>query len=270
MHSEGHGHHSHDQHHEQVHEAGGSAGTVLTIRMHSGLSGDMCLAGLLAITGLPEEELDRRLTAVLPELTGSVRLVRRQVHHVAGWHAQVSLPRQHEHRTLADILKIIENSGLSSDAKALSGETFSLLARAEAAVHEKRPEEIHFHEVGALDSILDICLSCELHALLRPSRLVASALPLSDGSVSCAHGILPVPAPAVLELLDGIPVKPFPDEGETVTPTAIALLRSLGAEFGPWPAMRIRKKALVYGNRVFEKAPNGAVFAWGSLEETAF
>ncbi len=124
-------------------------------------------------------------------------------------------------------------------------------------MHEKRPEDIHFHEVGALDSILDICLTCELFTRLAPSRFVVSSLPIADGSVVCAHGVIPVPAPAVLELLEGIPVRPFPAEGETVTPTA-------AAHFGPWPAMLVRKTALVYGTRVFPNVPNGAVFACGT------
>ena len=93
---------------------------------------------------------------------------------------------------------------------------------------------------------------------------MVSPLPIADGEVVCAHGVIPVPAPAVLELLEGIPVRPFSGEGETVTPTAIALLRSLGATFGPWPAMLVEKRALVYGSRVFANAPNGTIFACGT------
>ncbi len=142
-----------------------------------------------------------------------------------------------------------------------------MLAVAEGAVHGRTPDQVHFHEVGALDSILDICMSCELFHRLSPSRFVVSPLPMADGFVHCAHGIIPVPAPAVLELMDGIPVRPFPGQGETVTPTAMALLRALNAEFGPWPAMTVEKKAIIYGSRVFEDAPNGAIFACGTPEE---
>lgn len=236
---------------------------VLTIRAHSGLSGDMFLAGLLRMTELEEAVLEERLCALLPDLAGSVRLVRRQVNHISGWHAQVLLPQQHEHRTLKDVTTLIATSGMNEAAKRLATDTFTLLAKAESAVHEKKPEEIHFHEIGALDSILDICMTCELFIHLAPSRFVVSPLPVADGSVFCAHGVIPVPAPAVLELLEGIPVRPFPAEGETVTPTAAALLRALGATFGPWPAMRVEKTALVYGTRDFLNAPNGAVFAYG-------
>lgn len=266
--AEQHGHHDHHHdHHEHVHShtlpAKDSQQTVLTIRMHSGLSGDMFLAGLLCLTGLPQEDLDQRLAGLMPELAGSVHLVRKEVHNIGGWHAQVDLPHQHSHRTLTDMEQIIGQSSMQPRARECALATFTLLARAEGTVHGKKPEEVHFHEVGALDSILDICLTCELMTQLNPARIIASPLPLADGSVACAHGIIPVPAPAVLELLDNIPVKPFPEEGETVTPTAIALLRCLGAEFGPWPAMCIEKKALVYGTRVFDNAPNGTVFAYG-------
>ncbi len=268
-----HGHpHVHDHAHTPLHarhphphESGQETegGPVLTIRSHSGLSGDMFLAGLLRMTGMEEAELGARLNAVLPDLAGSVRLVRRQVNHIGGWYAEVSLPPQHEHRTLADITALIAAGGMDEAAKRLATDTFTLLAKAEAAVHGRKPEEVHFHEVGALDSILDICMACDLFVRLAPSRFVVSPLPVADGSVACAHGVIPVPAPAVLELLQGIPVRPFPVEGETVTPTAAALLRALGATFGPWPAMTVEKTALVYGTRVFDGVPNGAVFACG-------
>lgn len=242
-------------------------GSVLTVRAHSGLSGDMFLAGLLRMADMEDDALNALLGSLLPELAGTVRLVRREVNHIGGWHAEVTLPHQHEHRALADIVAIIAASGLSPAARELSTGAFALLAGAEAAVHGKKPEEVHFHEVGALDSILDICVSCEIFVRLAPSRFVVSPLPLADGEVICAHGILPVPAPAVLELLEGVPVRPFAGRGETVTPTALALLKTLGAEFGPWPAMRVERRALVYGTRVFADAPNGAMFAWGAQDD---
>lgn len=239
---------------------------MLTIRANSGLSGDMLLAGLLKMTEADEADTERLLNAIMPELAGTLRLARKQVNHIGGWHTEVNLPHQHEHRTLADITALITACGMGDAAKSLATETFALLARAEGAVHEKKPEDVHFHEVGALDSILDICLACELFARLAPSRFVVSPLPMADGFVACAHGIIPVPAPAVLELLEGIPVRPFAGTGETVTPTAIALLRALGAEFGPWPAMRVDRRALVYGGKIFKDAPNGAIFAFGPAQ----
>lgn len=262
--------HAHDSDHGHDEPAQGASvarpARVLTIRAHSGLSGDIVLAGLLRMTETDGDTLDALLASILPDLAGSVRLVPKQVNHIGGWHALVSLPHQHAHRTLGDMAALIAASGMSETAKRLAMETFVLLAGAEGAVHGKKPEEVHFHEVGALDSILDICASCELFTRLAPERFVVSPLPLADGEVTCAHGVLPVPAPAVLEMLEGVPVRPFSGRGETVTPTALALLKSLRADFGPWPAMRVERRALVYGTRVFAGAPNGAVFAWGPEE----
>ena len=164
---------------------------------------------------------------------------------------------------------MIQNSRITERAKGIAADIFTVLAEAEAKAHGTSIEEVHFHEVGALDSILDICVSCELFVRLNPSRLVVSPLPVADGNVRCAHGVIPVPAPAVLELLEGVPVRPFPGQGETITPTAMALLRALHAEFGPWPAMRVERRALVYGTHVFPGAPNGTVFAWGAEETDA-
>lgn len=281
----GHGAHEQDRHtgpcaHESLHMpdaapeaeqhgASGGTGHVLTIRMCSGLSGDMFLAGLLRLTDMNEDELDRRLSAIMPELAGTVRLVRREVHHIGGWHAEVRLPHEHRHRTLEDITALIARSGMDGRARELAVRTFARLAGAEAAVHGVAPEDVRFHEVGALDSILDICLTCELFTVLGLPRLLASPLPLADGEVRCAHGVIPVPAPAVLEMLAGLPVRPFAGRGETVTPTAVALLLSLGAEFGPWPAMRVERSALVYGTTVFPGAANGAVFALGTEDGAA-
>ena len=256
----------HHTHEHPARETKKASGPVLTIRAHSGLSGDIVLAGLLCMTETTPQQLEADLSSIMPELAGSVQLVRKEVNHIGGWHASVTLPHQHEHRTLTDILSLIASCGMSENGKALASRAFTLLAEAEGAVHGLTPKEVHFHEVGALDSILDMCMTCELFQRLAPSLFVVSPLPVADGFVRCAHGIIPVPAPAVLELMQGVPVRPFPGEGETVTPTAMALLKALDATFGPWPTMKVEKKAIVYGTKVFENAPNGAVFACGSLE----
>lgn len=260
-------------------EAGGdraSGGRILTIRSHSGLSGDMLLTGL-ALMCLETLELDPYSTParewltgilekIMPELVGTVLLERHMAGGISGWRARVELPHVHEHRNLAEISAIVEASTLSAPAREMALKCFALLAECEAAVHGKSVAEIHFHEVGALDSILDICAVCELRVILNPSRIICGPLPLADGQVKCAHGILPAPAPAVLRLLRGVPVRPFGGDcaaGELVTPTAIALLHALGVEFGPWPSFELRYTALVYGQRYFPDAPNGVIFALG-------
>jgi uncharacterized protein (DUF111 family) len=224
----------------------------------------MILAGLALINEASQEDLDA-LTAELDMdvLTGACSLERRSVNHIAGWGCRIRLPREHAHRDMRAITDIIEKSAMAPQAASLALATFSLLANAEGAVHGLAPHDVVFHEVGALDSILDICLACSLFVRLAPSRFVCSPLPLADGGVHCAHGWLPTPAPAVLELLQDIPVCGFSGRGETVTPTAIALLRGMGALFGAWPSMRIERRALVYGSHEFSDAPNGAIWAFG-------
>ena len=152
---------------------------------------------------------------------------------------------------------------MPEEAKALSVKAFSLLAEAEAAVHGMTSDQVSFHEVGALDSILDTCMVCRLFTIIQPEYFICSPIPLADGTIVCAHGHMPSPAPAVLRLLEGVPVRGFAGEGETVTPTALSLLKALGVDFGPWPEMTVQKTLISYGSKVFANAPNGAVWALG-------
>jgi len=224
----------------------------------------MMLAGLARMTDVGTRELRATAEALgLPK--DCIALERRAVNLVFGWGCRVSLPEATSHRTWADIRALIAGSALSPEAKHFAEATFALLAAIEGRIHDLPPEAVQFHEVGALDSILDICLCAELFARLSPARLVCGPLPLCDGIVTCAHGLLPAPAPAVLELLQGVPVRGIASEGETVTPTAIALLKGLGAEFGAWPQMTIERTALVYGGRVLPGVANGALFALGTI-----
>ena len=132
--------------------------TVLTVRPASGLSGDMLLSGLAALLDLDAPALDALTDELrLPALHGVLRLEARQVNGIAGVGCHIDLPHEHSHRSLADILALL-------DAAALAREAFTVLAAAEGAVHGKSPEQVTFHEVGALDSILDICLACRLSA----------------------------------------------------------------------------------------------------------
>ena len=213
--------------------------------------------------GMNNEEADSVLNGIFSELKGSVHLEDKFVGGIRGSFCHVTLPHEHEHRRLSDVRAIIEKAQMSEKAKELALKTFGFVAEAEGKVHGMAPEEVTFHEVGALDSILDICFNCELFTRLNPDRLIVSPLPIADGHIHCAHGVIPSPAPAVQALLVGIPVRPFGAEGETVTPTGIALLKAFGAEFGPWPQMVIEKIETVYGTYVYEGVPNGATFALG-------
>jgi uncharacterized protein (DUF111 family) len=224
----------------------------------------MMAAGLLALAGAGAEELDQMLRALkLDQLPGRVALESRQVNQVAGVGLRVDLPEEHEHRNLRDIENFFSRTDLSPGALDIARKSFRLLAEAEGAVHGLSPEEVHFHEVGALDSLLDIGLAALLLDRLAPDRFICGPLPVCDGVIRCRHGLIPSPAPAVLRLLVGVPVVGLASRGETVTPTGLALLKGAGAEFGPWPPLTLERQALAYGSRLLEGVPNGAIFAWG-------
>lgn len=256
--------HTHGHHHQHHNEQFRQGEPVLTIRATSGLSGDMTLAGLAQMCRASNAELQEMVAALGLASSIEVSVNPHFVNEVQGWQAKVDVPHEHAHRSFADIRLLLEKSGLELQARELAVAAFAMLAEAEAKVHGKNPQDVCFHEVGALDSIVDIGLSCALFARLGSPHLACSPLPLGDGGVHCAHGWLPTPAPAVLQLLEGVAVQGFSAHGETVTPTAITLLKTFGAKFGPWPAMTIERQALIYGGKVFANAPNGAIWAVGT------
>lgn len=262
-HTHTHSHQDRNLHGEKDAEVGAGK-KVLTIRSHSGLSGDMFLCGLIRTLNLTPQDTDNILNGIFPILKGTVRVEKKEVNHIAGWRCRVELPQEHQHRNLDDVLEIISKAQLSEQAKKYAVAAFSNVACAEAAVHSLNIEEVHFHEVGALDSILDICFTCELFARLNPDVFVVSPLPIADGVIQCAHGAIPSPAPAVQAMLPGIPIRPFGAEGETVTPTALALLKAFNPSFGGWPMMVVEKINTIYGTYVYPNVPNGATFAYGT------
>ena len=241
---------------------------ILVIRTPSGLSGDMCVAGLAALAGLSDQDLNELVSRIqLPALQNSVTLSEHTVEHISGYQLQLDLPHEHAHRTWADIRTIIDGSALTGKARHWALEAFALLADAEAKVHGTTPDKVTFHEVGALDSILDICLAGQVLEMLKTDRVVCSPLPVCDGQVNCAHGMLATPPPAVQELLTGVPVYGIDYQGETVTPTALALLKAWQVEFGNWPEIEIGKTVRAYGQKVITGVPNGAIFCVGKAHE---
>ena len=160
-------------------------------------------------------------------------------------------PDQPERR-LPEVLAVIDRAGLPSRAAARARATFELLARAEAKVHGTGPEEVHFHEVGAVDALVDVVGSCLALELLGVDRVEASPFPLGRGRIRAAHGLLPLPGPAVLNLLtlSGAPCEGREEAGEHVTPTGAALLCALAGRFGRYPALRLERVGLGSGLRV--------------------
>ncbi len=160
------------------------------------------------------------------------------------------------HRHLSDITKTIESADLSGSVTAQALRVFQRLAEAEAAVHGCSVEQVHFHEVGAVDAIVDIVGAFIALELLGVDRVVCSAIPTGSGTVRCEHGIIPVPAPATIELLRGVPLADCDETGELITPTAAAVLTTVARSFGPLPAMKVSSIGYGAGTREGQSRPN--------------
>lgn len=194
----------------------------------AGLSGDMLL-GCLVDAGWPIERLRDRIAALgLPREAYELRAEDVTRAGLRALHVSVTTTEGHAHRHLRDILAIIDAADLPERARCLAAEVFGHLAEAEASVHGTTPDRVHFHEVGALDAIIDIVGAACGVVDLQIETLFASPVPTGSGWVRCAHGHIPVPAPATLALLRAAaaPICPSPGSGEMVTPTGAALLRT--------------------------------------------
>lgn len=162
---------------------------------------------------------------------------------MAGKKVCIESLEEHPHRGLSDVLAIIEASPLSRTVKERSSAAFRLLAEAEAKVHGTTPDQVHFHEVGAIDSIADIIGAFVLVEMAEVDSIVSSPLNVGHGTIKCAHGILPVPAPATVELLTGLPIYVEGGPMERVTPTGALLVRCLASSFGPLPPEKYLRAA---------------------------
>ena len=228
---------------------------ILYFDCFSGVSGDMTLAALLDL-GLPLEELQEDLKKLgLKNYSLEVRPGSRSGIAALGLEVKVG-PQEEPHRHFSDIREMITRSSLDSGVKDLSLAIFQRLAEAEARVHKKKVEEVHFHEVGAVDSIVDIVGTAIGISSFRPDRIYTSELPMGWGFVNCQHGRLPLPAPATVEVLKGYPVKSVDVEGELVTPTGAAIVSVLSSKVSSFPAMRVGKIGYGMGKKEFPDRPN--------------
>ena len=207
----------------------------------AGASGDMIL-GALMDAGLAVDALKAEIDKL--GLTHYDLLLKKVLKRgIGGSQAVVVVDEDHHshhHRYLAHIQEIISTSTLDQAVKAESIRIFERLAEAEAKVHRTSVEKVHFHEVGAMDAIIDVVGAVAGFALLGIQKIYCSPLHLGTGTVKCAHGILPVPAPATAELVKGFPVYATGVEGELVTPTGAAILTTLAAAFGPMPPISVQ------------------------------
>ncbi len=236
-------------------------GKVLYLDCFSGASGDMVLGALLDL-GVPLDGLRAALAPLMPAGCGisAARVVRsgigaiqfevqdgRGEHHPGG-HAR--------HRGLHDILEMIAGAGLPERVAGRASLLFERLGRVEADIHQVPVERVHFHEVGALDSIVDIVGSVWAIDALGVDQIIASPLNTGSGTVATSHGELPIPAPATIRLLEGAPAYSDGVQGELVTPTGALLVTGHATSYGPMPAMVIRRTGYGAGQRQLPGRPN--------------
>ena len=213
----------------------------------------MLLGALIGI-GYPESELLGTIQK-LGFPPSIVRVEKVMIKGISSILVTVDNPPDQPCRHLQDIVSIIDDSDLKDAVKIKAKQTFKKLAKAEAKVHGVSIQEIHFHEVGAVDAIVDIVGVCAAIDYLGIETITCSPLPLGHGTVKCAHGVLPVPVPAVVELIKGVPTYQSGREGEHVTPTGAALVTTLANSFGPLGPMKIEDFAFGAGTRTFEGGP---------------
>jgi hypothetical protein len=258
---------------------------VLYFDCFAGAAGDMVL-GALIDAGVKLEEVRRALgsLAISPTTVWTERVTRTGISAtkfcVRGEHAPLDHAHDHErdheghhrqshvhthpheekhhhvHRSLSDINRLIDGSALSRTGKDRAKELFNRLGEAEAAIHGTPIDQVHLHEVGALDSIIDIVGTVFAMESIGAARVVASPLNVGSGSVHSAHGVYPVPAPATARLLKNAPIYVGPQKVEMVTPTGALLVTGYAQEFGPVPAMRVAQIGYGAGNRDFADTPN--------------
>lgn len=220
----------------------------------AGASGDMILGALVA-AGVPPQQLKEQLSLLgLDGVEIGFETVDRS--GISATYARVQTPHEHEHRGLKDILKIVFDSRLNESVKQRAAEVFSRLAEAEAHVHNVDVEQVHFHEVGALDAIIDVVGAAICFELLGIERFLSSPLHVGSGHVEMDHGRFAVPPPAVAELLKGVPVYASDIVGELVTPTGAAIITTVCTDYGVLPPMRLEQTGYGAGTRQYEKFPN--------------
>ena len=238
--------------------------TVAYLDCIAGVSGDMLLGALLA-AGVSEAELRERLAELrLPGFELGVERVQKA--GIGALQVEVRVTDHASERHVPEIVALVEASAVPAAVKRRAAAIFRRLGAVEAAIHGAPPERVHLHELGGIDTIVDVVGVLTGFELLGVERVVCSPLPLARGFVNSAHGRLPLPAPATVALLEGVPVTGAEVEGELVTPTGAALVTELAAGFGPLPAMRLR--AAGYGAGRAERAiPNVVRLLVGEAEE---
>lgn len=233
----------------------------------AGASGDMILGAMIA-AGV-EPEAFRRQLSLLGVQGYAIDFETVDRAGISATYARVQTAHEHAHRHLSDVLKIINESRLSDNVKDRSAKIFSRLAEAEAHVHNVPVEQVHFHEVGALDAVIDVVGAAICFELLSIERFVSSALHVGSGTVDMEHGRFPVPPPAVAELLKGVPFYSTDIVGELVTPTGAAIITTVCTAYGSIPPMKLEHTGYGAATREYEKFPNALRVLIGEQERTS-
>ena len=238
--------------------------TIAYFDCFSGISGDMTL-GAIVDAGISMESLRAELSRL--NLAGYELTAEKVMRSgIAATKVHVISDREDQKpRHLSDILEIIDRSSLKASIKEKSSRIFTRLADAEAKIHLTKRNSIHFHEVGALDSIVDIVGAAIGLELLGITEVRSSAVNVGSGTVQTSHGLLPIPAPATAEMLKGIPVYQSATQFELATPTGAAIISTLGTSFGLLPSMRVDRVAYGAGEKDFAGKPNVLRLILGEL-----
>jgi pyridinium-3,5-bisthiocarboxylic acid mononucleotide nickel chelatase len=235
---------------------------LLYIDAVAGVAGDMLL-GALIDAGAAEQEV----RAGLARLGVDVVVTRTERHGIGAARIEVVARHEHVHRDWAAVRELIDAAELPTRAHARAHDAFRRLAEAEGRIHGVPPDEVHFHEVGAIDAIADVCGVALALEALDVNEVACSPLPAPRGFVQAAHGRLPLPAPATLELLKGAPIEGVDLDMELVTPTGAALVAALTGTFGPLPSMTLQSTGYGAGSRDLRDRPNVTRAIIGTTKE---
>lgn len=222
----------------------------------SGAAGDMIVASLIH-AGADPSELTKRLTGLgVSGYEVSANPIQKQGFDAIKFDVTLTDQQNQQHRHLRHIREILDAADLPQPVRGRALAIFTRLAEAEAKVHGTTIEKVHFHEVGAIDAIVDVVGACLALDMLGVTRVACSPIPTGSGTVKCDHGIMPVPAPATAELLKRVPLAQTQETGELTTPTGAAILSALAESFGPPPAMTIERIGYGAGTRDGKTRPN--------------
>ncbi|URM33514.1 DUF111 family protein [Cytobacillus firmus] len=228
----------------------------------SGIAGDMSLAAFTEL-GVELSSVERKLKSVIKEefSLGTKKVVKKGISSTElVIHTE---EEKHSHRHYTHIKKAIEESELEEAEKETALQMFETIGLAEAKIHDSTLEKVHFHEVGGVDSMIDIIGTAIAYNTLNIEKVVCTPVAAGNGYINIAHGLYPVPAPATLEILKDIPLRKTDIQSELTTPTGAAIVRTLANEFGNMPSMKVQKIGYGAGSKDFKSHPNVVRFVIG-------